>query len=180
MGDEWDWRQKYAQYADTQEPQSSPYSAPPPPPQGPDAPAPDQQPYAAPYGPPQPYVQQLAPQAVAYGQAPGYGQVQGNGKGQGYGQAYAGPYPQFAGYPAPPVATQAGRGFSIAAFICGGLALLFLPILLGPLGIIFGFVAHSKGDKIGRVAAVMSIATTALGMAISAWVTHRLGVRFGG
>jgi hypothetical protein len=153
MGENWDWRQKYAQYAETPEPQSSQYS----PPQGPEAPAPGQGPYAAPYGPPQQHVQP-----------------------HGYGQPYAGPYPQFAAYPPPVVSRQGGRWFSIAAFICGGIALLFLPILLGPLGIIFGFVAESKGDRIGRVAGIMSIATTAIGMGFSVWVAHKVGVRFGG
>jgi hypothetical protein len=65
---------------------------------------------------------------------------------------------------------------SIAAFMFGGLALLFLPFILGPLGLIFGFVANSKGDRIGKWAGLMSIATTVLGIAFSVWISRQVGV----
>ena len=48
-------------------------------------------------------------------------------------------------YPAPTVQSK-GRPFTIAAFICAGLALLF-GLLAGVPGIILGIVAVSKGDK---------------------------------
>lgn len=72
-------------------------------------------------------------------------------------QPYAVPSQQDAGH-APPVAQRGGRGFSIAAFICGGVApfcfpLIVGPFILGPLGVIFGFVAKARGDRIGRWAA---------------------------
>lgn len=165
MGEIWDWRQKYAQYSDTPEPSSSPYSAPP----APEVPVvDDRQVYANPYAPPQEWVQPSSFPAPIQAPVP----VQG--------QPHVGAYPQFAGYPATPMPHRRGRGFSIAAFICGGLALVLFPILLGPLGIIFGFVADSKGDRVGRLAGLMSIATTALGMAFSIWVARKVGVRFGG
>src|SRR5579859_4646041 len=149
MGEGWDWRQKYEQYADTTEGAGSPYPLPPTsdedeaadaragmapvaaatiPAQGPDVSAPGVAPYAAPYGPPQPYA--APPAAGPYGspyaqpnQQPWYGQP--------YGQPHPGPYP---------VPGNRGRGFTITAFICGGIGLLFFPFILGPLGIIFGFV----------------------------------------
>jgi len=151
LAEGWDWRQCYAQYADMPEVQDLQRTAP----EGPEAVAAGQQLYAAPYGAPQGFVQ-----------PPGYG-------------PYAGPYPQYAGYP-PPVARRGGRAFSITAFICGGVALLFLPFILGPLGIIFGFVANAKGDRIGKWAGLMSIATTVLGVAFSIWVARRLGAHLGG
>jgi len=73
-----------------------------------------------------------------------------------------------------------GRGFTVAAFVVGGLALVLFPFVLGPLGAIFGFVANSRGDRIGRWAAFLSIATTVLGIALSILVTHSLGVRLWG
>jgi hypothetical protein len=82
-------------------------------------------------------------------------------------------------YP-PRVASQGGRGLSVAAFISGGLALLLLPFILGPLGMIFGFVADSKGDRIGKWAGLMSIATTVVGIAFSIWVAGHARVGFGG
>jgi hypothetical protein len=154
MAETWDWRATYAQYVDVEAPQTenAPYEIP----QSPEEHAAGQQAYAAPYGPPQPYVEQ----------PPGYG-------------PYAGPYPQYAAYP-PPGVRQAGRGFSIAAFICGGIGLLFFPIILGPLGITFGFVANARGDRVGKWAGLMSIATTALGMVIGVLVAHSLRMRLGG
>jgi hypothetical protein len=77
-------------------------------------------------------------------------------------------------------ASVGGRGFSVAAFISGGLALLLLPFILGPLGMIFGFVAKSKGDRIGKWAGLMSIATTVLGIAFSIWVAGHVRVGFRG
>jgi hypothetical protein len=57
--------------------------------------------------------------------------------------------------------------------------LILGPFILGPLGVIFGFVAKAKGDRIGRWATLMSIATTVLGIALSLWVAGNLGLRFG-
>ena len=79
---------------------------------------------------------------------------------------------------------RGGRGFSIAAFVCGGAAPFFFPLILGPfilgpLGVIFGFVAKAKGDRIGRWAGLMSIATTVLGIALSIWVAGNPGLHFG-
>jgi hypothetical protein len=91
------------------------------------------------------------------------------------------PVPQSPGVPATaPVASQGGRGLSVAAFMSGGLALLLLPFILGPLGMIFGFVAKSKGDRIGKWAGLMSIATTVLGLAFSIWVAGHVRMGFRG
>jgi len=157
MGESWDWRRTYAEYAGTRHGEGSPQETEPAEPagaavvapaavaaQGPDATAPGVPTSAAPYGPPQPYAPPGSPP---------------------YGGPYAGPYPPYAGYP-PPVVANRGRGFTIAAFICGGIGLLFFPLILGPLGIIFGFVGASRGDKLGRWAGLMSIATTMIGTAL--------------
>jgi len=58
-------------------------------------------------------------------------------------------------------------------------ALLLFPFVLGPLSVIFGFVANAKGDRIGRWAGLMSIATTVLGIALSIWVAGNLGLHLG-
>ena len=123
MTEAWDWRQRYAQYADLAEPQALQHAAP------------------------------EAPEAVA------------------------------ADDPSLPL-HRGGRGFSIAAFVCGGAApfcfpLIVGPFVLGPLGVIFGFVAKARGDRIGRWAALMSIATTILGIAVSVWVAGNPGLHFG-
>jgi hypothetical protein len=150
----WNWRQSYARYSDTIEGQGQHAAS-----ESPEVVGAGHQPYAAPYGPSQESVRRLrsGPDAV--------------------------PLPQDAGHP-PPVAQQGGRGFSIAAFVCGGVApfcfpLILGPFIIGPLGVIFGFVANAKGDRIGRWAGLMSIATTVLGIALSLWVAGNLGLRFG-
>ena len=152
MTEVWDWRQSYAQYSELPEAQASQ----PPAPESPEVVGPGHRPYAA-----------ASQESV---RRPGS-------------WPYAGPSPQYAGS-LPPVAQQGGRGFSIAAFICGGVAppcfpLILGPFILGPLGVIFGFVAKAKGDWIGRWAGLMSIATTVLGIALSLWVAGNLGLHFG-
>jgi hypothetical protein len=54
----------------------------------------------------------------------------------------------------------------VAGFVCGILAVLVLPIILGPLGVIFGFVGNSKGDRKGLWVGIGSIFTTIAGMAL--------------
>ena len=51
----------------------------------------------------------------------------------------------------------------------GVLALIVLPIVLGPIGAVLGFVANSKGDKpLGLYVGIGCIVTTVIGMAIGA------------
>lgn len=63
-------------------------------------------------------------------------------------------------------AAGSGQGFMIAAWVCGGLAVLILPIVLGPLGIVFGAIAHSRGEKGGMPALVFSIVMMVLGFVL--------------
>jgi hypothetical protein len=151
----WDWRQSYAQYSDTIEGQSLQHAGP----ESPEVVSPGHQPSAAPHR-----------ASKESGWRPGSGSDDV-------------PSPQDSGS-LPPVAQRGGRGFSIAAFLCGGVAplcfpLILGPFILGPLGVIFGFVANAKGDRIGRWAGLMSIATTVLGIALSLWVAGNLGLHFG-
>lgn len=64
-----------------------------------------------------------------------------------------------------------GRGWSIAGIICGVAAVVLVPILLGPLGVILGIVGLVKGDRtLGIVAVVVSILGLVLGLVLSAFV----------
>jgi hypothetical protein len=86
-------------------------------------------------------------------------------------------HPSYVAYPLR--ATYQGcRGLSIAAFICGGLALLLVPFILGPLGITFGFVGQSRGDPLGKWAGLMSVATMLLGIALRVWMANNVGGGF--
>lgn len=65
--------------------------------------------------------------------------------------------------------TKPGRTLSIIGAVLGVLALVVLPIVLGPIGAVLGFVAHSKGDKpFGLYVGIGSIVTTIVGMALGA------------
>ncbi len=57
-------------------------------------------------------------------------------------------------------------GLVTGAYICAGLSLLFLPIILGPLGVILGVIANSNGDERGKTAAIVSGVCMVLGMII--------------
>ena len=57
-----------------------------------------------------------------------------------------------------------GRGFAVAGLVCGIISLFVLPVVLGPLGVIFGSVAWSKGSKFGVAATIVSIPCMVFGM----------------
>lgn len=62
------------------------------------------------------------------------------------------------------------QGLAIAGLVCGLVAFLFLPPVLGVLGIIFGAISWSKGNSLGRIATFVSIAGLILGMIIGAMI----------
>lgn len=82
-------------------------------------------------------------------------------------------------YDAPPVAhqqvtapaTPSGNGFAIASIILGSIAFLFFPVILGPLGIIFGAIAVARKQKAAAVGLTLSIIGTVVGMIVGALVT---------
>ncbi len=61
-----------------------------------------------------------------------------------------------------------GGGLATTGLVCGIVAFLFLPIVLGPLGIIFGAIAWNKGHPRGRTATIVSIAGLIVGMIFGA------------
>jgi hypothetical protein len=64
-----------------------------------------------------------------------------------------------------------GRRWSIAGIICGVLAIVLIPIVLGPLGVILGIVGLVKGDRaLGVVAIIVGIVGLVLGLVLSAFV----------
>jgi len=59
---------------------------------------------------------------------------------------------------------------SIGAIVCGVIALLFFPIVLGPLAIILGAGGWSRGEKLGPVAVAVGVIGMIVGMIIGAMV----------
>jgi hypothetical protein len=57
-----------------------------------------------------------------------------------------------------------GKGFAITGLVLGILSLLFFPILFGPLGVIFGSIAWSKGNRFGMISTLVAIPCMYFGM----------------
>jgi hypothetical protein len=77
--------------------------------------------------------------------------------------------------PAEPIAAPAapantGNGLAIAAIVLGAIAVLFVPILFGGVGIALGAVAMSKQQPLARWGLGVAIAGTIVGMILGALV----------
>lgn len=66
-----------------------------------------------------------------------------------------------------PTGTNAGRGFTIGAFVCAAVALILVP-LVGVAGVALGVVGYRKGDPLGKVAAIVAGACAVAGFIIGA------------
>ncbi|WP_157247066.1 hypothetical protein [Nonomuraea typhae] len=100
---------------------------------------------------------QWSPPPQQPGPAPPYDQPYG----QPYGQAPHGQSP----YGEPPKSSGT-QVMSIIAFVCAGVALLILPIIFGPIGIVLGIVGHTRGESLGKWSAVTAGVTMVLSMVI--------------
>jgi hypothetical protein len=56
---------------------------------------------------------------------------------------------------------------SIVGFVCAAVAVLFSPVLFGLAGIVLGIVGHTKGEPLGRWAAVAAGAGMILGTVLT-------------
>jgi hypothetical protein len=75
-----------------------------------------------------------------------------------------------------PASRRSGRGWSIAGLVCGIIAFLIVPILFGPLGIIFGFLGYRGGDRrLGTIAMIVSAVGLVVGLVIGALLLVLLG-----
>lgn len=62
------------------------------------------------------------------------------------------------------------NGLATAGLVCGILSFLFFPIILGPLGIVFGGIAWKAGNSRGLTAAIISVIGLPVGMLLGAMV----------
>jgi hypothetical protein len=65
-------------------------------------------------------------------------------------------------FPAP---RTPGSSFSTAAFIAGGIAILFLPIVFGPAGIVLGAVGASRGERLAVASMIVALTGMIIGFA---------------
>jgi hypothetical protein len=68
--------------------------------------------------------------------------------------------------PSPQAGASPGRVYVILAFVLGAVAVLFLPIVFGPVSIAMAAIGMSKGDPLGRWALAFAIAATIVGFAL--------------
>jgi hypothetical protein len=61
-------------------------------------------------------------------------------------------YPGGTDIPGGPVRRQGAQISSILAIVCGVLAILILPIVFGPIGIILAVVANRRGEPLWKIA----------------------------
>lgn len=132
--------------------------------QPPSYPGPEDQPTypPAPGGQPPPPSYPATPDGPG-GQPPPSYPVTGGSGGQ---PSYGGP----SGYQGQP--PKSGNTLSIVAIVCGVVAVLILPIVFGPIGIICGGIAVSRKERLGKVGLGVAIAGMVVGFAIGVLVLN--------
>ena len=67
--------------------------------------------------------------------------------------------------PPPAGTTQAsGNVLSIISIVCGVISVLFIPILFGVAGLVLGFVARSRGERLATIGIIVSAVGLVLGL----------------
>jgi hypothetical protein len=82
----------------------------------------------------------------------------------GGGPGDSGGYPGGPGGPGGPAPRLGAQIFSIMAIVCGVLAVLFVPILFGPIGVILAIVGNRRGEPLWKVGLGAALAGMALGI----------------
>jgi len=84
-------------------------------------------------------------------------------------------YPQYVpppylqpGQAQPTTTTAASNLFSIIAFVCAGISVLFFPVLFGPAGLILGAVGLTKKERFAPIAIAAAAGCMIAGMVIGA------------
>jgi hypothetical protein len=62
-----------------------------------------------------------------------------------------------------PVPSQSSNALSILAIIFGGISVIILPILFGPIGIVLGIIAKTRKERLSTVGLIISIVGPVIG-----------------
>jgi len=62
-----------------------------------------------------------------------------------------------------PVPSQNSNALSILAIIFGGISVIILPILFGPIGIVLGIIAKTRKERLSTVGLIISIVGPVIG-----------------
>jgi hypothetical protein len=79
-------------------------------------------------------------------------------------------YPGAPSGPGGPVPRSGPQIFSIIAIICGVVAILILPIVFGPIGIVLAIVANRRAEPLWKVALAVAVGGMVLGIVLGAIV----------
>lgn len=77
-------------------------------------------------------------------------------------------FPSASGAPQASSGSSGSNGFSITAMVLGGISILFFPIILGPMAIIFAGVAMSKRESQAKLAMGIAVGGMVLGFGLGA------------
>lgn len=75
-----------------------------------------------------------------------------------------------------PTAEARGNTLSIIGIVCGVIAVIFLPILFGPAGIILGVIGKTRHEKLSTIAIVVAVVGMIIGFILSYVVLKQAGL----
>ena len=75
-----------------------------------------------------------------------------------------------------PTAQSRGNTLSIIGIVCGVVAVIFLPILFGPAGIILGVIGRTRHERLSTIAIVVAVVGMIVGFILSYVVMKQAGL----
>ena len=75
-----------------------------------------------------------------------------------------------------PTAETRGNMLSIIAIVCGVIAIIFFPIVFGPIGIVLGIIGKNRHEKLSTIAIVVAVAGMIIGFILGALIMNQMGV----
>lgn len=64
--------------------------------------------------------------------------------------------------------------FSVVAFVCAAVTLVSCIWPLGLIGLVLGAIGHRRGERLGKWAALASVAATVVGLVVIFWIAPSL------
>jgi len=75
-----------------------------------------------------------------------------------------------------PTAQTRVNTLSIIAIVCGVVAVIFLPIVFGPIGIILGVIGKTRHERLSTIAIVVAVVGMVVGFILGAIVMNQMGL----
>ena len=75
-----------------------------------------------------------------------------------------------------PTTEARGNTLSIIAIVCGVIAVLILPIVFGPVGIVLGVIGKTRHEKLSTIAIVVAAAGMVIGFILGAIIMNQMGL----